>query len=193
MGILLPPVSQVTNTRINMTQHHRNRSLDSALQRIPEVSRKSVKKPANFKVHILRIIFNAWLPPFSLLSLFVCCRSKFPRRTPSQKILSQTAMETMPQTQITHLKLGTTKRSSLKTQKHQRRRKVQNQSHCQQQAATVVVERMKSKTNQVIRLSSCQSRLTRCGFFPRSFRHYTFVLLLLFHRMKVNFPQVLIE
>ena len=38
MGILLPPVSQVTNTRINLTQHHRNRSLDSALQRIPEVS-----------------------------------------------------------------------------------------------------------------------------------------------------------
>jgi len=38
MGILLPPVSQVTNTRINHTQHHRNRSLDSALQRIPEVS-----------------------------------------------------------------------------------------------------------------------------------------------------------
>ncbi|CAO1305697.1 unnamed protein product [Diamesa tonsa] len=37
MGILLPPISQVTNTRINMTQHHRNRSLDSALQRIPEV------------------------------------------------------------------------------------------------------------------------------------------------------------
>ncbi|KAH8317240.1 hypothetical protein KR074_006810 [Drosophila pseudoananassae] len=37
MGILLPPVSQVTNTRINHTQHHRNRSLDSALQRIPEV------------------------------------------------------------------------------------------------------------------------------------------------------------
>lgn len=38
MGILLPPVSQVTNTRINLTQHHRNRSLDSALQRIPEVN-----------------------------------------------------------------------------------------------------------------------------------------------------------
>lgn len=37
MGILLPPVSQVTNTRTNLTQHHRNRSLDSALQRIPEV------------------------------------------------------------------------------------------------------------------------------------------------------------
>lgn len=38
MGILLPPVSQVTNNHINHTQHHRNRSLDSALQRIPEVS-----------------------------------------------------------------------------------------------------------------------------------------------------------
>lgn len=37
MGILLPPVSQVTNSRINLTQHHRNRSLDSALQQIPEV------------------------------------------------------------------------------------------------------------------------------------------------------------
>ncbi|XP_041673925.1 phosphatidylinositol 4-kinase beta isoform X2 [Drosophila eugracilis] len=37
MGILLPPLSQVTNNRINHTQHHRNRSLDSALQRIPEV------------------------------------------------------------------------------------------------------------------------------------------------------------
>lgn len=41
MGILLPPVSQVTNTRINLTQHHRNRSLDSALQRIPEVSQRA--------------------------------------------------------------------------------------------------------------------------------------------------------
>lgn len=38
MGIVLPPVSQVTNTRVNLTQHHRNRSLDSALQGIPEVS-----------------------------------------------------------------------------------------------------------------------------------------------------------
>ncbi|EDX07017.1 GD25715 [Drosophila simulans] len=37
MGIILPPVSQVTNNHINHTQHHRNRSLDSALQRIPEV------------------------------------------------------------------------------------------------------------------------------------------------------------
>lgn len=41
MGILLPPVSQIVsqtnNNHIKMTQHHRNRSLDSALQRIPEV------------------------------------------------------------------------------------------------------------------------------------------------------------
>ncbi|KAJ1522314.1 hypothetical protein ONE63_002611 [Megalurothrips usitatus] len=36
MGILLPPVSQVTSAT-NLTAHHRNRSLDSALQRIPEV------------------------------------------------------------------------------------------------------------------------------------------------------------
>ncbi|KAL3280141.1 hypothetical protein HHI36_017642 [Cryptolaemus montrouzieri] len=39
MGILLPPVTQVTitPTTTNLTLHHRNRSLDSALQRIPEV------------------------------------------------------------------------------------------------------------------------------------------------------------
>ncbi|GAB0094598.1 uncharacterized protein DMENIID0001_099180 [Sergentomyia squamirostris] len=39
MGILLPPVSQVTKStsRKIVTQHHRNRSLDSVLQRIPEV------------------------------------------------------------------------------------------------------------------------------------------------------------
>lgn len=36
MGILLPPVSQVT-AGPTLTSHHRNRSLDSALQRIPEV------------------------------------------------------------------------------------------------------------------------------------------------------------
>lgn len=34
MGILLPPISQVTT---KITSHHRNRSLDSVLQRIPEV------------------------------------------------------------------------------------------------------------------------------------------------------------
>lgn len=38
MGILLPPVTQVTTvTSTHLTLHHRNRSLDSALQRIPEV------------------------------------------------------------------------------------------------------------------------------------------------------------
>lgn len=42
MGIVLPPVSQVTNTRVNLTQHHRNRSLDSALQGIPEVRKCSI-------------------------------------------------------------------------------------------------------------------------------------------------------
>lgn len=34
MGILLPPISQITTKIIS---HQRNRSLDSALQRIPEV------------------------------------------------------------------------------------------------------------------------------------------------------------
>ncbi|KRT81870.1 hypothetical protein AMK59_5304 [Oryctes borbonicus] len=38
MGILLPPIAQVTTVTSNhLTLHHRNRSLDSALQRIPEV------------------------------------------------------------------------------------------------------------------------------------------------------------
>lgn len=38
MGILLPPVTEVTTVNNNhLTMHHRNRSLDSALQRIPEV------------------------------------------------------------------------------------------------------------------------------------------------------------
>lgn len=38
MGILLPPVAQVTTaSNTHLTLHHRNRSLDSALQRIPEV------------------------------------------------------------------------------------------------------------------------------------------------------------
>lgn len=38
MGIFLPPVTQVTTVSSNpLTLHHRNRSLDSALQRIPEV------------------------------------------------------------------------------------------------------------------------------------------------------------
>lgn len=38
MGIQLPPVPQITTSTSNhLTLHHRNRSLDSALQRIPEV------------------------------------------------------------------------------------------------------------------------------------------------------------
>lgn len=51
MGILLPPVSQVTNTRINLTQHHRNRSLDSALQRIPEVKNPYFNNISSAYVH----------------------------------------------------------------------------------------------------------------------------------------------
>lgn len=35
MGIVLPPMTQVSVS--SSTLHHRNRSLDSALQRIPEV------------------------------------------------------------------------------------------------------------------------------------------------------------
>lgn len=63
MGILLPPVSQVTNTRINLTQHHRNRSLDSALQRIPEVSIKDLNyKKFNIKLHCaFCIVFSYFL------------------------------------------------------------------------------------------------------------------------------------
>ncbi|XP_017857736.1 PREDICTED: phosphatidylinositol 4-kinase beta-like [Drosophila arizonae] len=42
MGILQSPVSSsVSSTRVNQTQHHRNRSLDSFLQRIPEVESSS--------------------------------------------------------------------------------------------------------------------------------------------------------
>lgn len=71
MGILLPPVSQVTNTRINMTQHHRNRSLDSALQRIPEVS------SSFFPINIHRCLLSnidvvRWK--------WKCCRSTSRRR-----------------------------------------------------------------------------------------------------------------
>lgn len=59
MGILLPPISQVTNTRINMTQHHRNRSLDSALQRIPEVRKLLIyKKMSCQRILIILSRFN---------------------------------------------------------------------------------------------------------------------------------------
>ncbi|XP_050098514.1 phosphatidylinositol 4-kinase beta isoform X2 [Anopheles aquasalis] len=58
MGILLPPVSQVTNTRINMTQHHRNRSLDSALQRIPEVEVSSPSAESENTLHCTNAILS---------------------------------------------------------------------------------------------------------------------------------------
>lgn len=74
MGILLPPVSQVTNTRINLTQHHRNRSLDSALQRIPEV--------------IMQTIDSHIQSDSKISILFLKCghRLKYHHRMPSQKI-----------------------------------------------------------------------------------------------------------
>lgn len=67
MGILLPPVSQVTNTRINMTQHHRNRSLDSALQRIPEVISCKLKKDfyANFFLALIKEFFHDAIANFT--------------------------------------------------------------------------------------------------------------------------------
>lgn len=58
MGILLPPISQVTNTRINMTQHHRNRSLDSALQRIPEVRKLLINKKMSCPCQRILIILS---------------------------------------------------------------------------------------------------------------------------------------
>ncbi|KAH8416258.1 hypothetical protein KR222_000235 [Zaprionus bogoriensis] len=64
MGILLPPVSQVTNTRINHTQHHRNRSLDSALQRIPEVEISSPNAESE----------TTFCSPSSILSTNMCSK-----------------------------------------------------------------------------------------------------------------------
>ncbi|EDW73638.1 uncharacterized protein Dwil_GK17653, isoform A [Drosophila willistoni] len=64
MGILLPPVSQVTNTRINHTQHHRNRSLDSALQRIPEVEVSSPNAESE----------NTFCSPSSILGTNMCSK-----------------------------------------------------------------------------------------------------------------------
>ncbi|BFF99781.1 uncharacterized protein DMAD_07604 [Drosophila madeirensis] len=64
MGILLPPVSQVTNTRINHTQHHRNRSLDSALQRIPEVEVSSPNADTE----------NTFCSPSSILVTNMCTK-----------------------------------------------------------------------------------------------------------------------
>ncbi|TDG48011.1 hypothetical protein AWZ03_005629 [Drosophila navojoa] len=64
MGIMLPPVSQVTNTRINHTQHHRNRSLDSALQRIPEVEISSPNAETE----------TTFCSPTTILSTNMCSR-----------------------------------------------------------------------------------------------------------------------
>ncbi|XP_064535699.1 uncharacterized protein fwd [Drosophila montana] len=64
MGIMLPPVSQVTNTRINHTQHHRNRSLDSALQRIPEVEISSPNAESE----------TTFCSPSTILSTNMCSR-----------------------------------------------------------------------------------------------------------------------
>uniref|UniRef100_A0A1B0CI42 PI4KB/PIK1 accessory domain-containing protein n=2 Tax=Lutzomyia longipalpis TaxID=7200 RepID=A0A1B0CI42_LUTLO len=66
MGILLPPVSQVTKStsRKIVTQHHRNRSLDSVLQRIPEVE---VSSPSAESENILctHAILSATTKPSS--------------------------------------------------------------------------------------------------------------------------------
>ncbi|XP_023173810.2 phosphatidylinositol 4-kinase beta isoform X2 [Drosophila hydei] len=64
MGIMLPPVSQVTNARINHTQHHRNRSLDSALQRIPEVEISSPNAESE----------TTFCSPTTILSTNMCSR-----------------------------------------------------------------------------------------------------------------------
>ncbi|XP_032599029.1 uncharacterized protein LOC6556577 isoform X2 [Drosophila grimshawi] len=64
MGIMLPPVSQVTNARINHTQHHRNRSLDSALQRIPEVEISSPNAESE----------NSFCSPSSILNTNMCSK-----------------------------------------------------------------------------------------------------------------------
>ncbi|XP_022221815.2 phosphatidylinositol 4-kinase beta isoform X2 [Drosophila obscura] len=92
MGILLPPVSQVTNTRINHTQHHRNRSLDSALQRIPEVEVSSPNADTE----------NTFCSPTSILGTNMCTRisttaasvtaALSPPTTPSPSITSMASL-----------------------------------------------------------------------------------------------------
>ncbi|KFB51734.1 hypothetical protein ZHAS_00019825 [Anopheles sinensis] len=78
MGILLPPVSQVTNTRINMTQHHRNRSLDSALQRIPEVEVSSPSAESENTLHCPNAILSG-----TMCSKIIQTSSTNPTNTPS--------------------------------------------------------------------------------------------------------------
>ncbi|EDO64557.1 AGAP007512-PA [Anopheles gambiae str. PEST] len=78
MGILLPPVSQVTNNRINMTQHHRNRSLDSALQRIPEVEVSSPSAESENTLHCTNGILTG-----TMCSKIIQSSSTNPTNTPS--------------------------------------------------------------------------------------------------------------
>uniref|UniRef100_A0A182PQC4 Phosphatidylinositol 4-kinase beta n=1 Tax=Anopheles epiroticus TaxID=199890 RepID=A0A182PQC4_9DIPT len=78
MGILLPPVSQVTNNRINMTQHHRNRSLDSALQRIPEVEVSSPSAESENTLHCTNGILSG-----TMCSKIIQSSSTNPTNTPS--------------------------------------------------------------------------------------------------------------
>lgn len=85
MGILLPPVSQVTNTRINMTQHHRNRSLDSALQRIPEVE---VSSPSAESENTL--CTNSILGA-TMCTKIITSSSTNPTNTPTATVTTRTA------------------------------------------------------------------------------------------------------
>lgn len=105
MGILLPPVSQVTNTRINLTQHHRNRSLDSALQRIPEVNFLFLSTNLMFEIIfidlnlIIFIVLIRWKSHHQMLSrrIFFAqtrfweqqCALKSPRRLQPIQIIHQ--------------------------------------------------------------------------------------------------------
>ncbi|XP_035912148.1 phosphatidylinositol 4-kinase beta isoform X2 [Anopheles stephensi] len=87
MGILLPPVSQVTNNRINMTQHHRNRSLDSALQRIPEVEVSSPSAESENTLHCTNGILSG-----TMCSKIIQSSSTNPTNTPSNSGRGITSM-----------------------------------------------------------------------------------------------------
>uniref|UniRef100_A0A182WJ59 Phosphatidylinositol 4-kinase beta n=1 Tax=Anopheles minimus TaxID=112268 RepID=A0A182WJ59_9DIPT len=87
MGILLPPVSQVTNNRINMTQHHRNRSLDSALQRIPEVEVSSPSAESENTLHCTNGILSG-----TMCSKIIQSSSTNPTNTPSNSGRAITSM-----------------------------------------------------------------------------------------------------
>ncbi|TDG45128.1 hypothetical protein AWZ03_008466 [Drosophila navojoa] len=64
MGILQSPVSSsVSTTRVNQTQHHRNRSLDSFLQRIPEVESSSPNAECEITVGSISTNFDSKICP----------------------------------------------------------------------------------------------------------------------------------